>query len=62
MVVKWFCTCFLDSNSNQLSLCVMDMLMIGVPDALIRVGLGIMARLEAVILRCPIEEVSFIYR
>ena len=46
ITLKWFQSCFLESNPGILSLCVIDMLALGVRDALLRVSLGIMAYLE----------------
>ena len=62
ITLKWFQSCFLDSNPGVLSLCAIDMLTLGVTDTLMRVGLGIMACLERHILLCRSSEIQNCFR
>lgn len=62
ITIKWFQSCFLESNPGELSLCVTDMLAIGVTDTLLRVGLGIMAYLERHIILCRSTEIQNCFR
>ena len=56
--IEWFTTCFLVSNPNELSACVMDMLMIDIKDTLIRIGLAVIANLESHLLQYDLEQMQ----
>ena len=56
--IEWFTTCFLVSNPNELSACVIDMLMVNIKDTLIRIGLAVVANLEPYLLQYDLEQMQ----
>lgn len=55
--IEWFTTCFIVSSpgSGELSSCVVDMLLMGFTDAMLRVGLAVLDLLEPFILTLELE-------
>lgn len=53
--IEWFTTCFIVTCPGELSLCVLDLLMAGVEDAMLRVGLGLLKVLESKLVKLDFE-------
>jgi len=60
--IEWFTTCFLVSNPGELSSCVFDMVLLDVNDALIRIGLSVLANLETKLLSMDLEEMQLCFK
>jgi hypothetical protein len=60
--IEWFTTCFIVSNPNELSACVIDMLLIDINDTLIRIGLSIIANLETKLLSLDLENIQISFK
>ena len=60
--VEWFTTCFLVSSPGELSTCVLDLLLSGFNDIMIRVGLALMDHLESVILQSNAEKLQLNFK
>lgn len=60
--VEWFTTCFLVSSPGELSACVIDLLLSGFDDIMIRVGLALMDHLESVILQSNAEKLQLNFK
>ena len=60
--VEWFTTCYLVSSPGELSACVIDLLLLGFNDIMIRVGLALMDHLEPVILRSNAEKLQLNFK
>lgn len=56
--VEWFTTLFLVTCSAEFSFCVIDLVLCGVHNAMIRVGLAIMDALEERVLACDLEQLQ----
>lgn len=53
--IEWFTTCFIVTSPGELSNCVLDLLIAGFEDIMIRVGLGLLKVLEDKLLRLDFE-------
>lgn len=53
--IEWFTTCFIVSSPGELSLCVLDLLIAGFDNIMIRVGLSLLDFLEEKILQLDFE-------
>jgi hypothetical protein len=53
--IEWFTTCFIVTSPGELSYCVLDLLIAGFEDIMIRVGLGLLRVLEEKLLRLDFE-------
>lgn len=60
--VEWFTTCFLVSSPGELSACVIDLIICGYDDIMIRVGLALMDHLETVILHSNAEKLQLNFK
>lgn len=60
--VEWFTTCFLVSSPGELSACVIDLILSGFSDIMVRVGLALMDHLEAVILQSTAEKLQLNFK
>lgn len=56
--IEWFTTCFIVTCPGDLSFCVLDMLLMGFKDILLRVGLAILGSLENEILSYDLEDLQ----
>ena len=56
--VEWFTTCFIVSNPDVLSCCVIDLIISGFTDIMIRIGIAIMDCLEPTIIRIALDELQ----
>ena len=53
--IQWFNTCYISSNPGNLSRCVIDILLIDVRDALLRVGVSILGNIENQLMHLDVE-------
>lgn len=53
--IEWFTTCFIVTCPGELSLCMIDLLVAGVDDAMLRIGLGLLKVLEGKLLKLDFE-------
>lgn len=53
--IEWFTTCFIVSSPGELSLCILDLLIAGFDNIMIRVGLSLLDFLEEKILQLDFE-------
>jgi hypothetical protein len=60
--VEWFTTCFLVSSPGELSACVIDLMLSGYSDIMIRVGLALMDHLETVIMQSNAEKLQLNFK
>jgi hypothetical protein len=60
--VEWFTTCFLVSSPGELSACVIDLILCGFSDSMVRVGLALMDHLEVVILQSTAEKLQLNFK
>eukprot|EP00598_Pedospumella_elongata_P006600 CAMPEP_0184973834 /NCGR_PEP_ID=MMETSP1098-20130426/5467_1 /TAXON_ID=89044 /ORGANISM="Spumella elongata, Strain CCAP 955/1" /LENGTH=519 /DNA_ID=CAMNT_0027496331 /DNA_START=85 /DNA_END=1644 /DNA_ORIENTATION=- len=60
--IEWFTTCFLVSSPGELSACVLDLMLSGFEDIMIRVGLALMDHLESVILQSNAEKLQLNFK
>lgn len=62
--IEWFTTCFIVSSpsSGELSSCVIDMLLLGMQDAMLRVGLAVIDCLEPQILPLDLEDLQLKFK
>lgn len=60
--VEWFTTCFLVSSPGELSACVIDSMLCGFNDIMIRVGLALMDHLQTVILQSNAEKLQLNFK
>jgi hypothetical protein len=60
--VEWFTTCFLVSSPGELSACVIDLILMGFDDIMVRVGLALMDHLETVILQSNAEKLQLNFK
>lgn len=60
--IEWFTTCFLVSSPGELSACVLDLMLSGFDDIMIRVGLALMDHLESVILQSNAEKLQLNFK
>jgi Rab-GTPase-TBC domain len=56
--IEWFTTCFIVSHPGDLSVCVVDLLIMGFEDIMIRVGLAIMDLIQDQILALNAEQLQ----
>jgi Rab-GTPase-TBC domain len=56
--IEWFTTCFIVSHPGELSVCVVDLLIMGFDDIMIRVGLAMMDLLHDEILALDAEQLQ----
>ena len=60
--IEWFTTCFIVTCPGDLSACVIDLLLAGCEDAMIRVGLAIIDKLGAHLLKMDLEELQINFK
>eukprot|EP01038_Epipyxis_sp_PR26KG_P010900 gene10900-14631_t len=60
--IEWFTTCFIVTNPGELSSCVIDLILIGYEDIMIRIGLGLLDHLQHIILQLDIEELQIRFK
>lgn len=62
--IEWFTTCFIVSSpsSGELSSCVVDMLLLGFTDPLLRVGLAVLDCLEPYMLTLTLEDLQLQFK
>jgi hypothetical protein len=60
--VDWFTTCFIRTSPGELSLHILELLLIGLKDTLLRIGLAIMHLLHDTLLRLEEEELFMNFR
>ena len=53
--IEWFTTCFIVSSPGELSLCVLDMLIAGFDNIMIKIGLSLLDSLEETLLSLDFE-------
>ena len=58
--IEWFTTCFIVSSppSGELSSCVIDLIMLGLRDAMLRVGLAVLDALEPFVVALDLEDLQ----
>lgn len=60
--VEWFTTCFLVSSPGELSACVIDLILVGFNDMMIRVGLALMDNIQSFILQSTAEKLQLNFK
>lgn len=60
--VEWFTTCFLVSSPGELSACVIDLMLCGFSDIMVRVGLALMDHLQSVVLHSNAEKLQLNFK
>jgi hypothetical protein len=60
--IEWFTTCFIVTCPGDLSCCVIDMLLLGFDDIMIRVGLAVVEALESDIEGLDLEELQMCFK
>ena len=60
--IEWFTTCFIVSCPGELSACVIDLILVGCEDIMLRIGLAILDCMESELLQLSNEELQLTFK